>query len=47
MTTFYYYSVNRAVGRSENLGGHIVLRGDNVPPPLAEIGLIDLSKSAW
>ena len=34
----------RAVARSENLGGHIVLGGDNVPPPV-EIGLTDLSKS--
>ena len=34
----------RAVARSENLGGHIVLGGDNVPP-LVEIGLIDLPKS--
>ena len=32
----------RAVARSENLGGHIVLGGDNVPPPLVEIGLTDL-----
>ena len=35
---------NRAVARSENPGGHIVLGGDNVPP-LVEIGLTDLSKS--
>ena len=34
----------RAVARSENPGGHIVLGGDNVPP-LVEIGLSDLSKS--
>ena len=34
----------RAVARSENPGGHIVLGGDNVPP-LVEIGLTDLSKS--
>ena len=34
----------RAVARSENLGGHIVLGGDNVPP-LVEIGLTDLPKS--
>ena len=33
----------RAVARSENPGGHIVLGGDNVPP-LVEIGLTDLSK---
>ena len=36
----------RAVARSENLGGHIVLGGDNVPP-LVEIGLTDLPKSGW
>ena len=35
----------RAVARSENPGGHIVLGGDNVPPPLVEIGLTDLTKS--
>ena len=35
----------RAVARSENLGGHIVLGGDNVPPPPVGIGLIELSKS--
>ena len=34
----------RAVARSENPGGHIVLGGDNVPP-LVEIGLTDLTKS--
>ena len=34
---------NRAVARSENPGGHIVLGGDNVPS-LVEIGLTDLSK---
>ena len=34
----------RAVARSENPGGHIVLGGDNVPA-LVEIGLTDLSKS--
>ena len=33
----------RAVARSENLGGHIVLGGDNVLP-LVEIGLTDLPK---
>ena len=38
-------TVYRAVARSENLGGHIVLGGDNVPPPLDEIGLTDLPKS--
>ena len=35
---------NRAVARSENLGGHEILGGDNVPP-LVEIGLTDLTKS--
>ena len=35
----------RAVARSENLGGHIVMGGDNVPP-LVEIGLTDPPKSA-
>ena len=35
---------NRAVARSENPGGHVVLGGDNVPP-LVEIGLTDLPKS--
>ena len=25
--------LSRAVARSENLGGHIVLGGDNLPPP--------------
>ena len=34
----------RAVARSENPGGHVVLGGDNVPS-LVEIGLADLSKS--
>ena len=34
----------RAVARSENPGGHVVLGGDNVPP-LVEIGLTDLTKS--
>ena len=34
----------RAVARSENPGGHIVLGGNNVPP-LVEIGLTDLPKS--
>ena len=33
----------RAVARSENPGGLVVLGGDNVPP-LVEIGLIDLLK---
>ena len=35
---------NRAVARSENLGGHVILGGDNVPP-LVEIGLTDLTKT--
>ena len=34
----------RAVARSGNPGGHIVLGGDNVPP-LVEIGLTDPPKS--
>ena len=34
----------RAVAKSENPGGHVVLGGDNVPP-LVEIGLADLPKS--
>ena len=34
----------RAVARSENPGGHVVLGGDNVPS-LVEIGLADLPKS--
>ena len=34
----------RAVARSENPGGHVLLGGDNVPP-LVEIGLTGLSKS--
>ena len=29
----YVILITRAVARSENLGGHIVLGGDNVPPP--------------
>ena len=37
-------SICRAVARSENPGGHVVLGGDNVPP-LVEIGLADLPKS--
>ena len=36
--------LHRSVARSENLGGHIELGGDNVPP-LVEIGLTDLAKS--
>ena len=35
---------SRAVAKSENPGGHVVLGGDNVPP-LVEIGLTDLPKS--
>ena len=37
-----YYS-QRAVARSENPEGLVLLGGDNVPP-LVEIGLTDLSK---
>ena len=36
--------IGRAVARSENPGGLVVLGGDNVPP-LVEIGLTDLSKT--
>ena len=43
-TIFKSMYIPRAVARSENLGGHIVLGGDNVPP-LVEIGLTDLPKS--
>ena len=39
-----YYLASRAIARSENPGGHIVLGGDNVPP-LVEIGLTDLPKT--
>ena len=35
---------SRAVARSENPGGHVILGGDNVPS-LVEIGLADLPKS--
>ena len=35
---------NRAVARSENPGGHVVLNGDNVSP-LIEIRLTDLPKT--
>ena len=38
------HTQSRAVARSENPGGHVVLGGDNVPP-LVEIGLDDLPKS--
>ena len=34
----------RAVARSENPRGHVLLGGDNVPP-LVEIGLTDLPKT--
>ena len=34
----------RAVARSENPEGHVILGGDNVPP-LVEIGLTDLPKT--
>ena len=44
MQEHYLKYLCRAVARSENLGGHIVLGGDNVPP-LVEIGLTDLPKS--
>ena len=40
----YIVRTSRAVARSENTGGHIVLGGDNVPP-LVEIGLTDLPKT--
>ena len=49
-SAFKYYPVAfkcfpvRAVARSENPGGHVVLGGDNVPP-LVEIGLSDLPKT--
>ena len=37
-------TTNRAVARSENPGGLIVLGGENLPP-LVEIGLTDLPKT--
>ena len=37
-------NISRAVARSENPEGHVILGGDNVPP-LVEIGLTDLPKS--
>ena len=40
----YLHMWSRAVARSENPGGLVVLVGDNVPP-LVEIGLADLIKS--
>ena len=36
--------MTRAVERSENPGGLVVMGGDNVPP-LVEIGLTDLPKT--
>ena len=42
MINFRIYS--RHATRVKNLGGHIVLGGDNMPP-LVEIGLTDVSKS--
>ena len=36
--------MSRAVARSKNPGGLVVLGGDNVPP-LVEIGLTDLTKT--
>ena len=46
LTDFFarIYSLFRAVARSENPGGLVVLGGDNVLP-LVEIGLTDLPKS--
>ena len=38
------YLLYRHVSRSENLGGRVVLGGDNVPP-LVKIGLTDLPKT--
>ena len=35
----------RAVARSENPRGLVVLGGENVPPLLVDIGLADLSKN--
>ena len=43
-STFWLSNIYRAVARSENLGGHVILGGENVPP-LVEIGLTDLPKS--
>ena len=39
-----FFFFGRAVARSENPGGHVVLGGDNVPP-LVQIGLTDLPKT--
>ena len=38
-------NLHRAVARSENPGGHVVLGGDNVPR-LVKIGLTGLHKNA-
>ena len=38
------YQLSRAVARSENPGGHVILGGDNVPPQV-EIGLTDRPKT--
>ena len=43
VVTYEGYMYRRAVARSENLGGHVILGGNNVPP-LVEIGLTDLPK---
>ena len=40
----FYIQWYRAVARSENPGGLVVLGGDNLPP-LVEIGLTDLPKT--
>ena len=42
--TSYMCIISRAVARSENPGGHVLLGGDNMPP-LVEMGLTDLPKS--
>ena len=42
--THEFMSISRAVARSENLGGLVILGGENVPP-LVEIGLTDLPKT--
>ena len=42
----FIQSLGRAVARSENPGGLVVMGGDNVPP-LVEIGLIYLPKTGW
>ena len=44
MNSYTGLSFLRAVARSEILGGHVMLGGENVPS-LVEIGLTDLSKS--